>query len=118
MLVEVYLRNIERYNRPSNSDIDRHIKKVSKELICTFKTSQVPQVGDVIYVNELDGRYTVVQRVYCIYSNLVNRVADLDAEGYYMLAVVPFVGQKVYTYGSNSWVEDIRPICDIPEMDG
>lgn len=105
MKIQVFKKIIERNNCPHRRDLNRRINNVSKEFVGQFKSSSPPEIGEILYFEEENLKYKVVNKI---------RVLNEDEE-FMLLEVVSYDGMKLYTCGSDTWEEYVPLVCDIDD---
>ena len=106
MDIKVYKKNIKRIDMPYNRSMDGKIEEVSKEFVCEFKTSHVPEIGEILYIDDEGLALEVVKKI---------RMLNAFNEEYFVLEVVEYTGKKLKTHGSDTWWETIPLVVDIPD---
>lgn len=92
----------ERYDRPDNSDVNRHLKDEYKELIAVAPRPQyLPHKGDVVFGG---GIPWIIQEV----------IHDLDENEYHMI-VSTYPKERMQQHGSNAWREPVTFLFDMKE---
>ena len=105
MRIKIYKKVIERNNCPERRDLHRRIKNISKEFVGQFKSSCPPEIGEILYFEEKNLKYKVVNKI---------RVLNNEEE-FMLLEVIPYNGMRVYTCGSDAWEEYVPLVCDIED---
>ena len=103
MDIKVYKKIVKRYNMPHNSDYDGKIENISKEFVCEFKTSHVPGIGEILYIDDEGLALEVVKKI---------RMLNAFNEEYFVLEVVTYTGYRVNARG---WGETIPLVVDIED---
>lgn len=104
MKVKVYRKMIERHKCPSRSDIDGTIKNITKELVAELSLQYLPSVGEILYIEEQDKRYKILNKIHVVSSG---------GGEYFVLEVIPFDPSSYHANGSNAWYENIPLVIDI-----
>ena len=109
MIVEFYLKTIERYHAPENPKTHNKIKDIKKKLLLKLHTSHIPDLTEVI---NIDGaKYEVIKKIRMI-DYVVNNEAD---EEYFIIEVTPYSETVTKKSGTDSWTEYIPLVCDITD---
>lgn len=108
MRVEFYKKTIERYNIPSNRNLNGKIKNITKELLFKINTSKGPELGEIINVQ---GTKYIIQNVIRM-VDYVPENKEVDSE-YFIVEVGNYSEHSIHTRGSDSWGENIPIVCDI-----
>ena len=106
MDIKVYKKIVKRYNMPHNSDYHGKVENISKEFVCEFKTSHVPEIGEILYIDDEGLALEVVKKI---------RMLNAFNEEYFVLEVMDYTGKRLNTYGSDTWWETIPLVVDIPD---
>ena len=106
MDIKVYKKIVKRYNMPHNSDYHGKVENISKEFVCEFKTSHVPEIGEILYIDDEGLALEVVKKI---------RMLNAFNEEYFVLEVVTYTGYRVHRHGSDTWGETIPLVVDIPD---
>ena len=101
MDIQVYKKYVKRFDMPHNCDFHGKIESIRKEFICAFKTSHVPQIGEILYIEDE-----------CLPLEVVKKIRMLNAfdEEYFVLEVITYTGDRL---NSNGWHETIPLVVDI-----
>lgn len=103
MDIKVYKKIVKRYNMPHNSDYHGKIENIDKEFVCEFKTSHVPEIGEILYIDDEGLALEVVKKI---------RMLNAFNEEYFILEVVTYTGYRVNSQG---WSETIPLVVDIED---
>jgi hypothetical protein len=106
MDIKVYKKYIKRIDMPYNRSMDGKIEEVSKEFVCEFKTSHVPEIGEILYIDDEGLALEVVKKI---------RMLNAFNEEYFVLEVIDYTGKRLNRYGSDTWWETIPLVVDIPD---
>lgn len=106
MDIKVYKKHIRRHNTPYNRETDDTIINIEKEFICEFKTSHVPEINEIIYIEDEGLALKVVKKI---------RMLNAFNEEYFVLEVVTYTGKEYRQHGSDAWFETIPLVVDIPD---
>ena len=106
MDVKVYKKFIKRIDMPYNRDMDGKIEEVTKEFVCEFKTSHVPEIGEILYIDDEGLALKVLKKI---------RMLNAFNEEYFVLEVIDYTGKRVYRHGSDAWTETVPLVVDIPD---
>lgn len=107
MVLEIYLKTIERHDTPHNRDTHRKIKNVKKKLLLKLTTSHLPEITEIINIEGT--KYKVIKKI-----RMIDYVNDGEADSeYFMIEVMPYSEQTLYSSGSDSWYEHIPLVCDM-----
>lgn len=108
MDVWLYQKLIYRHDTPDNRELDHHIIKMERKLICQMQVSGdwMPQVGDVHYVNKIP--YEIKRRIF------ITDQSGFNVNGC-VCEVVVYNANYTTSYGSDSWREMIPLVTEIPD---
>ena len=106
MDIKVYKKIVKRYDMPHNSDYHGKIENIRKEFVCEFKTSHVPEIGEILYIDDEGLALKVLKKI---------RMLNAFNEEYFVLEVMDYTGKRLNTYGSDTWWETIPLVVDIPD---
>lgn len=98
MIMNIIMVSIERYNCPSNSDIDDTIKSIKKIDIGKLYSEIVPQIGEIIRFKNIN--YVV--------KHIIRNIEETPET--FTIQVTEYNEYRVRSSGSNSWEERI-PLC-------
>jgi hypothetical protein len=100
MKISIEMVIIDRYDTPSNSSTDNHIKSITKSNIGSFISDILPRQGEIIKFESIN--YVVVE--------VIRLLEDIYGNESFTIQVVRHSTLKLKQYGSNSWRENI-PLC-------
>lgn len=103
MDIKVYKKYVKRIDMPCNSDYHGKIESVEKEFVCEFKTSHVPEIGEILYIDDEGLALEVTRKI---------RMLNPFNEEYFVLEVVDYTGERL---NSRGWHETIPLVVDIPD---
>jgi len=109
MILEIYLKTVERYNTPHNRDTNKRIKSVKKKLLLKLTTSYLPELTEIINIESK--KYKVIKKIRMI-DYVLNKESDAE---YFIIEVIPYFEETLYHNGSDSWTEYIPLVCDIED---
>lgn len=101
MKIELYTKNITRVDMPSNSSKHGRISSITKTKIGRIISSAVPQQGEIIHYKGVN---------YEVYTVIRMAVESEIFEEYFVLEVGVYNTNRVKSWGSNYWDEEI-PLC-------
>lgn len=106
MDIKVYKKHIKRYNTPYNRNTDGQIIEITKEFVCEFKSSHVPEINEILYLEDEGLALKVVKKI---------RMLNAFNEEYFVLEVITYTGREYFSKGSDSWYETIPLVVDIED---
>ncbi|MCK9198673.1 MAG: hypothetical protein M0P49_03630 [Bacilli bacterium] len=112
MRYQLQMLEIERYDKPNNSGINRKIKNITKKIIGYLYSEFPQQVGEIIKYNEKGS--TEVK------NYIITKIIHIVKQGYEtecILEIKTYDNVKLYSYGSSTWEEFIPLVVDVGKRD-
>ena len=102
----MYQKFINGFDRREDEDSFGHclpIKSVEKKLIKEFETSIIPELGEIIYLEEENKSFQVVKKI---------RILNNFDEAYFILEVSIYTGIHNYSIGTSARIPLVIDIED------